>query len=174
MHRWSPSQCPKSCWFSASPPEATEEVTFKVLGQEGGDSESEEDDEKEKEAEQINVAEKDCGIVQGLVCIYITSQHAIPIHIISNRCMLYHSGETPVTAIQTDNDIRLSNCKMTRSFHDHTSSIDCNIKSAHHMTNHPCMIFQNIRMSTRYTSSCHITKYHALWCPNTSLGFGMD
>jgi len=173
MHRWSPSQCPKSCWFSASPPEATEEVTFKVLGQECGDSESEEDDEKEKEAEQINVAEKDWGIVQGLVCIYnISTCHSNPYHIEPLHIIPFR--ETPVTAIQTDNDIRLSKCKMTRSFHDHTSSIDCNIKSAHHMTNHPCMIFQNIRMSTRCTSSCHITKYHALWCPSTSLGFGMD
>ena len=75
-----------SCHISASPPEATEEVTFRMLGQEEGDSESEEDDEKEKEAEQINVAEKDCGIVQGLV--YIASQRVIPIHIISNCCML--------------------------------------------------------------------------------------
>lgn len=82
MHRRSPSQCPKSCWFSASPPEATEEVTFTMLGQERGDSESEEDDEKEKEAEQINVAEKDCGIVQGLVCIYnISTCHSNPYHI---------------------------------------------------------------------------------------------
>ena len=121
-------QCPKSCRFSVSPPEATEEVSFKMLGQEGGDSESEEDDEKEKEAEQVNVAEKDCGIVQGLVGIYnISTCHSNPYHIERFHSIPFRGN------ISNCHTNRLSHYKMTRSFHDHTSSMDCNIKSAHHI-----------------------------------------